>query len=609
MAPETGVGSPAGADPIYRNVLDNVASGVMSLDSGGTVTSFNRAATGITGLPAERVIGRSIAELLAELEGADEFLDTVLDAVYNTSSGRQQRVVEASFRGRARVLSVATSYLQETRSGETVAIGVVAVFSDITEIRELRETELRLAKEVEARHAELQDAFRELEDRNRELRRASKMMGAVRLIGAAVVLVLLLGLGFYFWEATPGGGRSAPESVAAGAEGDVRTMVVKPQPVASTVTVAGRLTPRREIEVTSPIRGTVAAMQVRYGERVTKGQRLVDLDVSKVEIERREARVAYIRARDRVAELADWSNHVDVSRARRAASRSRTALETRRNRLEEAEVLLERGIIPASQHKSAEREYRNQELDLQSAEDDLRIILAKGAANAEVARLELDNARDRLSQLNEIIRNAVVKAPVAGVVMHPRGEPGTLGPGQREGGLATGTAVKQGDLLLVIGDLDGVTVTGAVDEVDIANVHVGQAVRVVGDAFPGIELRGRIDLVSSQAKVSDEQSALPWFEVAAVVDGLTDEQRERLRLGMSADLEITVYRKSDALLVPIAAVNGRGGRTRLQVRDRDTGAVRTVEVVTGVTTLNSVEIVDGIAAGDEVVIGGPSGRG
>ena len=590
-------------DPIYRNVLDNVASGVLSLDSRGTVTSFNRAATVITGLPAARVIGRSIADLLAELEGADELTDTILDAVYDTSSGRQQRVVEASFRGRARTLSVATSYLRATRSGKTVAIGVVAVFSDITEIRELRETELRLAKEVEARHAELQDAFRELEDRNRELRRASKTMGAVRLIGAAVVLALLLGLGFYFWEATPPeGGRSAREVVAAGAEGDVRTMVVKPQPVASTVTVAGRLAPRREIEVTSPIRGTVAAMQVRYGERVAKDQRLVDLDVSKVEIERREARVAYIRARDRVAELSDWSNHVDVSRARRAASRSRAALETRRNRLEEAEVLLERGIIPASQHRSAEREYRNQELDLQSAEEDLRIVLAKGAANAEVARLELDNARDRLSQLNEIIRNAVVKAPVAGVVMHPRGEQGTLGPGPREGGLATGTAVKQGDL-------DGVTVTGGVDEVDIASVHVGQAVRVVGDAFPGIELRGRIDLVSSQAKLSDEQGALPWFEVAAVVDGLTDDQRERLRLGMSADLEITVYRKSDALLVPIDAVQGGGDRTRLQVRDRETGAVRTVKVVTGVTTLNSVEIVDGIAAGDEIVIGGPSGRG
>ena len=601
-------------DPIYRSVLDNMAGGVMSLDSRGTVTTFNRAATKITGLPAERAIGRSVADLLMELKGADAFVDVVLDAVYDASTG-QQRVVEASFGGATRTLSVATSYLRAARGGQTVAIGVVAVFNDITEIRELRETELRLAKEVEARHAELRDAFQELEDKNRELGRAAKTMGAVRLIGGAAVLTLLLGLGVYFWEAMPERGQSARAAASASVkaadtdQGNLRTTVVKPRPISSSVTVAGRLAPRREIEVTSPIRGTVAAVHAHYGERVVEGQPLVDLDVSTVEIELREAQVAYIRARDRVTELTNWSDHVDVSRARRAVSRSRTALETRRNRLAETDFLLERGIIPASERKAAEREYRNQELDLQSAEEDLRIILAKGKANGEIARLELENARVRLNQLQEIISRSVVTAPVAGVVMLPGGGQGALGTDQREQGLATGTAVKEGDLLLLVGDLNGVTVTGEVDEVDIASIRPGQPARVVGDAFPGITLRGRIDRVSSQAKIRDDKSRLPYFEVTAVVDGLTEEQRERLRFGMSADLEVTVYKKSDALLVPIHAVQGSGDRARLRIRDRETGEVRPVKVTTGVTTLNSVEIVSGIAAGDEIVVGRTAEKG
>ncbi len=609
LKPETG--QLAGADQIYRNVLDNMRGGVISLDARGAVTSFNRAAVAITGLPADRAIGRSIADLLMELEGADAFVDVIFDAVYNTSLGQQQ-VVEATFGGVTRTLSVATSYLRETHGGETAAIGVVAVFNDISEIQELRETELRLAKEVEAQHAELRDAFQELEERNQELRRASKTIGVVRLAGGAVVLALLLGLGFYFWEGLPGSGQSARAGVSASAAtdpGSVQTIPVQPQPISSSVTVGGRLAPRREIDVTSPIRATVASMHVRYGERVAKGQKLVSLDVSDAQIERRDAQVAHIRARDRVQELENWSSHVDVSRARRVVSRSRTDLETRRNRLAEAEFLLERGIIPASEKKAAEREYRSQQLDLQSAEEDLRNVLAKGEANAEIARLELENALVRLNQLDEIIRDAVVTAPVAGVVMHPRGElPLAGGTRQRDQGLTTGNSVKQGELLFVIGDLDGVTVTGQVDEVDITRIRAGQGVTVTGDAFPGMVLRGKIDRVSSQAKILDDKGSLPYFEVAAVVDKLTGKQRALLRLGMSADLEITVYRKSDALLVPIDAVTGRGNRARLRVRDPETGAVRVVKVVTGVTTLNSVEIVKGIAAGDEIVVGRTDGE-
>ena len=117
-------------------------------------------------------------------------------------------------------------------------------------------------------------------------------------------------------------------------------------------------------------------------------------------------------------------------------------------------------------------------------------------------------------------------------------------------------------------------------------------------------LRGEVVRVSSQAAAGDRHgSALPAFEVAAVVEDLTQAQRGLLRLGMSARMEVVVYEKADALLVPIGAVDTGGGRPRLRVRDRDSGEVRLVEVVTGTTTLDSVEIVEGLSAGDEILVG------
>ena len=447
-------------------------------------------------------MGRTWAEIFSEMEGADDFADVIFDAVYDTLVGHQ-RVVEATFFGRKRSLSVATSYLKEERNGETVRIGVVVVFNDISEIKELREKELRLAKELQAKHAELRDAYLSLEERNRELSTTSRRKNALRLGASVVVLVLFLGVGLYMWNYGP---ETAGTAAGAGAaQGTFTTLVVEPGPISSAITVAGQLAPRREIEVTSPIEGTVAAVHFQYGEQVAEGQRLVDLDVSEIQIEYREAQVAHIKARDQVDELEDWSNHVDVSRARRVVSRARIDLEARNNRLSQTAFLLEQGLVPASEHEAAEREYSNQLLDLQSAEEDLQVVLDRGVAEARVARLELENALARLQNLEEVMRNATVYAPVAGVIMHLERTGGGTQGNERGQHLAKGASVKQGEHLVSIGDLDGFTVVGMVDEVDVATIRPGHPAKIVGDAFSGVELQGEIVRVSSQASQNDER--------------------------------------------------------------------------------------------------------
>ena len=582
----------------------------MSLDRSGVITSFNPAASEIFGLSADSVVGHTLADVLLRMEGADAFIDTVLNATYEASTG-DQHVVEATLAGRRRLLSVVTSYLTEERDGKTVGVGVVAVFSDISEISELREKEVRLAKDLEAKHGELRDAYVTLETRNRELASAAKRVNALRLGATIGVMTMFLAVGLYFWNAdSPAGGRGAAGTAAGGtaaggvhaADGVPRTLTVTPQAVSASLFMTGRLAPSRQVEVTSPIKGKVAAVHFRHGERVAEGQRLVELDVTEVQIERRDAEVAFIRARDRVQELANWEDHVDVTQARRAVSKSNAALETARNTLEKTSFLLERGVIPASEHEAAEREFQSRQFDLRAAEEDLRAALAKGAAEGTVAQLELDNARAKLETLEETLRNAVVYAPAAGVVIDPKIDQAERNGDNNEKTLAKGVPVEQGERLLTIGNLDGIAVVGRVDEVDVVRIRPGHRVRVAGDAFPGITLNGEIAQVSSQAKRDRSGRGLPSFEVTAVVEALSDEQRRLLRLGMSATVEVTVYEKSDALLVPLDAVTLRDGQARLRVRDLDTGAVREVPVATGVTTVDSVEIVDGIGPGDEVVL-------
>ena len=590
---------PSGTNLIYRNVLDTVASGVMSLDTRGVITIFNPAAAEMLGLAVESVVGRTFADVFAQNEDMEQFNDVIFDAVYD-SSLVHQCVVEAGFRGGKRPLSLATRYMTEQRGGENVRIGIVAVFTDITELKALREAELRLAREVEEEHAELQEAYRHLEEANFRLNTASKRIRTVRAVAAVAALVVFVSVGLYFWKAGPVGAVSGP--VAVGPAKFV-TRVVEPGPISSKVSMTGRIAPRREVEVTSPITGKVAEVLVQPGERVVEGQRLVKMDVAQFRIDRRKARVAYIRTRDRVDEIAGWSDNIEVSRARRAVSRSRIQLELRKNRLSETAFLLKRGIIPASEHEAARREHDNQLLDLEAAEQALSAVLARGADEREVAELEFNNARARLERIERTLRGAEVTSPAAGVVMHPKRTRGERGRPHRENTrLAKGASVEQGGHLLTIGDLDGLTVVGYVDEVDVARIRPGQPSRITGDAFPGVALDGEVVRVSSEAVARGDQRGLPSFEVEAAVERLTEKQRDMLRLGMSARIEVVVYEKTDALLVPIEAVDISGKGPRLLIRDRDSGEFRRVEVVAGMTTLDSVEIVRGISAGDVILV-------
>ena len=591
---------------IYKNILNHMDGGVMTLGGDGRVMTYNPAASRLLGLPGDQVVGRLFAEVFLDIESMDDFNQAIMDAVYDGKVNHRQ-VIEIRRGDTIQSLALTTSYLQSTRDDESRIAGVIVIFSDVTELRELRETELRLAESVQKQHNELQNAYREIEESNRALASSMKRgrMATVFIIG------MFLAVGLYAWDADFLSALTWPSvrspASEAPAPADLGVVVVRPQRMSSTISLSGQLAPRREVSVTSPVSGKVTEVRFRYGEHVTRGQPLVELDTTQVQRDHREARAAYIKASGRLDDLEDWENSIEMVRARRVLTRARLALETQKDRLDETTFLLQQGIIPASEHESAQRQYHSRQIDHESAQQDLGVVLAKGSADERrVARLEYENARVRLQGLEDALRQAAVAAPVTGVILLPSGEGGR---GSDSGSelLVSGRSVAQGERLLSIGDIDGLSVTGQVDEVDIAKIRLGQKVRVSGDAFHDLDLHGTVAYVSPQAVLSRSSRTPPSFEITVALEDLTDAQRRRLRLGMSAVLEVVVYDKPDALLVPIGAVQIRGDEAWLRVRDRSTGEVRRVRVEAGPTTLDAVEIVRGVEAGDEVVLSGSRG--
>ena len=426
---------------IYKNILDNMHGGVLTVSLDGRILTFNPGAARILGIARDEVVGQVFAQAFMSMEGMDAFAQAIMDAVYEAEV-EHQRVVEVQYGDKTVSLAMTTSYLQSVRDGEVRKIGVIAIFSDITEIKALREAELRLAETTKVQHAQLQEAYRRIEENNHALASATKR----ERIAVVAIVVMFLGAGLYVWETDPlrdSPGTSLPVSEAS-ASADLRTVVVTPQRLASTITLSGQLVPRREVQVISPISGTVAATHFQYGAQVTRGQRLVDLDTTEIESKYRQAQAQYIQALRRFNELEDWENNVEVARVRRTISKTKLQLETQKQKRDETAFLLERGVIPAAEHEAAEQQLHNLQLDYEAGQQDLASVLAKGGAEEkQVAQLELDNARIQLQTLEDTLQQSVVHAPVAGVILQPR----RGGGGKSDQGgerLAKGRSVTQG---------------------------------------------------------------------------------------------------------------------------------------------------------------------
>lgn len=579
---------------IYRNVLENMSDGVMTIDLNGRIMTFNQAAERILGLAADEVLGKPFGEVFLVQEGSDELNQTILDAVY-AGATIYNKVVACRRGEEGLFLSVTTSYLTAAEQAEKA---IIVVINDITETRKLEAEQQRLADELKARHRELQDAYVGMEESNRNLQTALKKMHFVRVFAGGFILLFFMAMGLLYWESKPSTKASRAAELKGKGGRAASLYTVAPRMISSTIALTGELRPLNTVHINCPFAGVVDEVYFQYGQMVEKGQPLLKLDTDEVAMKTREAESAYIKAREKAREVEAWERGNEVSEAKRNLAKARIELDAQKQNAEETERLYKKGIVPGTEYESSKRQYANARMSFESSEQSLKTVLAKGSGdNLKVARLELANAQLKLADLRRQMGQAVVRAPASGTIILPE----SSGVGDKEKKvkqMGKGVSVTQGETLVSVGDVGSLCVKTKVDEMSVMSVRKGQKVRVTGDAFPGIALDAVVYHVSSQAVKGEGGRDTASFEITTLIGKIRPEDRPKLLLGMSTNITIITYEKPDALLVPVAAVQAGPDGHYVVVKQGEQR--RKVKVDPGQTTLDSVEIKAGLKSGDVI---------
>ena len=136
---------------VYRNVLANMADGVMTLDLGGRIVTFNPAAGRMLGLDPDAVIGHLYAEIFFDDPGLDDFNELVLKAVYEQELSHH-RELDVTRDGARRTLAASTSFLREDGPEGGAPLGVITVFNDVTERRKRRKLKRLFGEYIDPRN-------------------------------------------------------------------------------------------------------------------------------------------------------------------------------------------------------------------------------------------------------------------------------------------------------------------------------------------------------------------------------------------------------------------------------------------------------------------------
>jgi HlyD family secretion protein len=269
------------------------------------------------------------------------------------------------------------------------------------------------------------------------------------------------------------------------------------------VSATGNLKPTNQVDVGSELSGIVESVYVDDNDRVTKGQELAVLDLSKLED-------AVARSR---ANLAAAEAQVQQARATAAEARATMTRFKEVNRLSG-------GKVPSK-------------TEMDTAEANLK----RAEANVASARAAVTQSRAALQSDETNISKAHIRSPINGVVLARRVEPGQT----------VAASFTAPVLFTLAEDLTKMELQVDVDEADVGQVKVGQNAIFTVDAWPGRKYSAVITEVGYGSQVKEGVVSYP-----ATLQ--VDNSDLSLRPGMTATAEITTLVRDNVLLVPNAAL-------------------------------------------------------
>ncbi len=346
-------------------------------------------------------------------------------------------------------------------------------------------------------------------------------------------------------------------------------------PLVRTLQFSARVATASRVDVGSTLTGRVLQVAVAEGATVHAGEVLVRLENVELQAALAQARASEAQAAARLAGLRSTGR----SAAEAGVAQVDSVLVAAQADLQRTQDLVAKGFLSAARLDESRRAVAVAQAQLDAARAQ-RAALAEPGTDVAQAQAQLSLATAARAAAAARLDQAVLSAPADARVIARTVEPGQI--------------VQPGRALLSLALAGPLQVVAQVDERYLGQLQVGQAASVLADAYPAQRFTGRVlsiaPLVDAQRGAVEVKFSLP-----TPTPGF-------LREDMTLSVEVETARRDKALVVPADALRGDES-TGLKVWLARDGRVEARAVRIGLRTLDAAEVVDGLNAGDVVLLG------
>ncbi len=342
--------------------------------------------------------------------------------------------------------------------------------------------------------------------------------------------------------------------------------------IQSTITTNGKVEPVKNFEAHATGPSTVRKVLVSEGEKVHKGQLLVQLDDAgaRAQLARALAQLKAAQSQTTDVQATNASSQADLTKAKLEVGEAQRSLEALQ-RLK-AQGAASQAEVDAAQDR------------LDTANASLSALHHKANPQAAQARdasaqAGINDAQTAIDAARQLIADSNIIAPFDGTVYSLP--------------VKSGAYVNAGDLLVSVADLLHMQVLTFVDEPEIGHLRVGETAAITWEALPGRVWKGEVATVPTTVVARGNRNV---GELLTTVDN----SDRRLIPNTNVGVVITTSSREGALVLPREAVHEEdGGNYIYVVKDKH---LQRRAVKLGVSNLTHVEIVSGLQEGETVAV-------
>ena len=348
-------------------------------------------------------------------------------------------------------------------------------------------------------------------------------------------------------------------------------------PLVRTLQFSARVATLSRVDVGSTVTGRVAQVLVNEGAQVRKGDVLVQLESDELRAALTQAVASERQAQARLNGLRSTGR----SGARAALAQSDATLLAANAEFARVRQLVAQGFFSASRLDEAQRA-----VDVARAQQSGSTAQSQavGDAGTEVMQAEAQLAalQAATAAAQARLKQTAVLAPADARVLTRQVEPGQI--------------VQPGKALMALALVGPTQLIAQVDERFLDQLQAGQSAMVVADAFASQRFAARV--LSIAPSVDAQRGAIE------VKFALKEQAPEFLREDMTLSVEVETGKRARALVLPLRALRTQTSSESATVLVADSGRAQARTVRLGLRSLSAVEVLEGLAEGDEVLLGG-----